>query len=316
MKKEEYDGVEMEDKRSASMTLINNADNQILDDETNKIDIEIEGNLAMKGCLDQKGQKGKDKINVIGEAPITAIGKSTKIIGNAKNKIEKSLPKPVACFFCCCCWTGSGLRKLVTNGSTLEIVVGFVIGEQFGLFIDRITEIFVTPLIFALFDIQFVTFVSFPGFTVITNPNDIDLDKNNNISATIAINAGCQVIQWDTLFRTFLTLIITLMTLYWLINILKKYSVKDDDDEVSGSINAISRSESVDTVTGTSKFQIIKAQNSLKQSSQFNQCKFCMMDIHFKAVRCPYCTSYVNKRHNINANVHFHEDVVDNPFKK
>ena len=55
-------------------------------------------------------------------------------------------PVPVQCLLCCCCWTGSGLREMLTQENTIEYALGFILGESFGRIIQSIVTELVTPV--------------------------------------------------------------------------------------------------------------------------------------------------------------------------
>ena len=165
-------------------------------------------------------------------------------------------PVPVQCLLCCCCWTGSGLREMLTQENTIEYALGFILGESFG----RIIQSIVTELVTPVFN---VARVLLRGSDIVVHTGSgwlcvEEADRDNStapLSAEAAALTGCEVINYKAVYEVMLTFVLVMISTYWVISWLRKVAKKEHEDE--------------------------------------KLCTFCCSKIPIAAVRCCFCSSWL-----------------------
>ena len=165
-------------------------------------------------------------------------------------------PVPVQCLLCCCCWTGSGLREMLTHENTIDYALGFILGENFGRIIQSIVTELVTPVFnIARFLLRGSDIVVHTGSGWLCVE---EADRDNStapLSAEAAALTGCEVINYKAVYEVMLTFVLVMISTYWVISWLRKFAKKEHEDE--------------------------------------KLCTFCCSKIPIAAVRCCFCSSWL-----------------------
>ncbi len=149
-------------------------------------------------------------------------------------------------------------KKFAMRGNVMDMAVGIIIGAAFGKIVDSLVkDVIMPPLGILLGKVNFADL-----FFVLKDGAKTPAPYE---SLTVAQNAGAITMNIGTFLNTIISFIIVAFAVFMLIKLMNTLQEKLDTKEAG----------------------------EVKKNTKI--CPFCFSEINIKAVRCPNCTSELNK---------------------
>ena len=213
--------------------------------------VELNEDTSARGSDETSARKvlavGADLTHA-GRKQLSITKRATMKMAERADEATQRCPAPLRCVACCCCWTFTGLRSLLTNENTVEFALAFIIGEAFGAWLESIVSNLVAPLVTAMppFSLSGWRIAFGHGYVLLVmgdQTNDMNED-NLYSSATTAVDAGAKVFAWLALWTDTLTFLITMIAVYWTFNLLEKFQKREAErreSELRERMSAVAR---------------------------------------------------------------------------
>jgi len=164
------------------------------------------------------------------------LDKSKSLATYSKKQFSKeSFFSKLKCLACCCCTTTIGVRDLLVGENTREFATAVVIGESFYSMVQALTAEIIAPLIYSCPPFTISNWYFETGNLYIVLVEGDNRPKVGYGSAGAARADGALVVDIHGALDDVLTLIFTLLTLYWIFRLIDAFAKRPTKVEEAAS---------------------------------------------------------------------------------